>query len=204
MILAKATQHGRDLLQAWLFFAPFAALIVAVFAAIHVCTRRKQKRQYQELVAAADAEYKRWRHDVAVRRGLQTFDAEVSLEAGERCHYKTVATLAEPRAVRDTSHLGGAMRVAKGVAVLAGSSHSESHDEWRELSSGVLYVTNRRIIFDGEMHSRSIKLSTVMSLQAEPLSLAVSLSNRQKTVLFTGINGKIAQGVINIVRNSSR
>lgn len=204
MLLAKATQHGRDLLQAWLFFAPFVAVIVAILAAIHVCTRRRQRRQYQELVAAADAEYRRWRHGVAVRRGLQTVEADVTLEAGERCHFKTVATLAEPRAVRDTSHLGGAMRVARGVAVLAGSSHSESHDEWRELSSGVLYVTNRRIIFDGEMHNRSIKLSTVMSLQAEPLSLAVSLSNRQKTVLFTGINGKIAQGVINIVRNSSR
>lgn len=204
MFLAKAAQNGRDLLQAWLFFAPFAAVIVAVFAAIHVCTQRKRRRQYQELVAAADAEYKRWRHDVAVRRGLQTVEAEVNLEAGERCHFKTAATLAEPRAVRDTSHLGGAVRVAKGVAVLAGGSHSESHDEWRELSRGVLYVTNRRIIFDGEMHNRSIKLSTVMSLQAEPLSLAVSLSNRQKTVLFTGINGKIVQGVINIVRNSSR
>ena len=204
MLLAKATQHGRDLLQAWLFFAPFAAVIVAALAAIHVWTKRKQQRQYQELLAAADAEYKRWRHGVAVRRGLQTVDAEVALEAGERCHFKATATLAEPRAVRNTAHLGGAVRVAKGVALLAGNSRSESHDEWRELSSGVLYITNRRIIFDGEMHNRSIKLSSVMSIQAEPLALAVSMSNRQKTVLFTHMNGKIAQGVINIVRNSAK
>ena len=204
MLLAKATQHGRDLLQAWLFFAPFVAVIVAVLAAIHFRTRRRQRRQYQELVAAADAEYRKWRHDVAVRRGLQVFDAEVSLEVGEHCHFKATATLAEPRAVRDTSHLGGAVRVARGVAVLAGSSHSESHDEWRELSSGVLYVTNRRIIFDGEKHNRTVKLSTIMSVQAEPLSIAVSTTNRQKTLLFTNVNGKIAQGVINIVRNSAK
>lgn len=204
MLLAKATQHGRDLLQAWLFFAPFVAVIAAVLAAIHFRTRRRQRQQYQELVAAADAEYKRWRHDVAVRRGLRTFDTDVNMEAGERCHFKATATLAEPRSVRDTSHLGGAVRVARGVAVLAGSSHSESHDEWRELSSGVLYVTNRRIVFDGEMHNRTVKLSTVMSVQAEPLSVAVSTTNRQKTLLFTNVNGKIVQGVINIVRNSTK
>ena len=87
---------------------------------------------------------------------------------------------------------------------MAGSSHSESHDEWRELSSGVLYVTNRRIIFDGEKHNRTVKLSTIMSVQAEPLSIAVSTTNRQKTLLFTNVNGKIAQGVINIVRNSAK
>ena len=147
----------------------------------------------------------------AVRRGISLFATDVvcvSVTYRKSSPYDVldyrIAKAMSEASVRDTSHLGGAMRVARGVAVLAGSSHSESHDEWRELSSGVLYVTNRRIIFDGEMHNRSIKLSTVMSLQAEPLSLAVSLSNRQKTVLFTGINGKIAQGVINIVRNSSR
>ena len=203
MFFAKVA-HGQEEVLALMIVIPVIVCILAVMGICHMFARRKQRQQYQALLAATEAEYKRWRREVARAGRLQVVPAAVCLNDGESCYYKTSATLAEPRSVRDTSHLGGAVRVAKGITVLGGNSHSESHDEWRDLSSGTLYITNKRIIFDGEMHNRTVKLVSLISVVAEPRMIAVSTSSRQKTMLLTRLNGKIAQGVINILRNSIR
>lgn len=164
---------------------------------------RKKKKSRLKLLAEMDDEYASWRRNVARSRKLEPIQTSLCLGEHERCYYQSSATLLEPRSVRNTIHLGGGVRIAKGVVVGAGNSYSESHDEWRELSSGALCITNKRIIFDGEMYNRTVKLSTLTAVSAEQLKLAVSSSTRQRTMLFTGLNGKLACGIINILRNSA-
>ena len=178
--------------------------IVALLGICQIFVWRRRKREDRILLAATEEEYRRWRNDLAADKKLSPIPTTLCLAEDEHCYYQTSATLIEPKSVRDTVHIGGAAHIAKGVAVGGGNSHSESHDEWRELSTGTLCVTNKRIIFDGDMHNRTVKLSSLISVCAEPRQVAVSTSGNKKTMLFSNLNGKIAGEVIRIVRNSAR
>lgn len=199
IFFAKANQ---DLITI-LIIPIVTACICAILGVCQLCIWRKKKKSLQKLLVAMDSEYANWRRKVAIMRKLEPIQTSLCLNGNEQCYYQASAMLLEPRAVRNTMHLGGGLRVAKGIMVGGGNSYSQSHDEWRELSCGTLCITNKRIIFDGEMHDRAVKLSALTAVSAEPLKLAISSSTRQKTMLFTGLNGKLARGIITILRNSS-
>ena len=199
IFFAKMTQDAFALLV----LAGVVSVIMAILGICQVFVLRRQKKQRLEQLALIDAEYKRWRREVTRTRKLSPVHTSVCLDDGERCYFQAYTMLSEPRAVRHTTHLGGAVHVAKGVTLGGGNSTSESHDEWRDLSQGMFCITNKRIIFDGDMHNRTVKLSALISVWAEPNRIAISTATRQKTMLFSNLNGQIARGIINILRNSS-
>ena len=182
------------------------AITVGIIAILFICQiflwRRQNKRQ-QALIKAADSEYRSWRCNIYRSGKLSAIPTSICLGKGEHCYYKVSATLSEPKSIRKTTHFGGAVHVAKGVTLGGGNSISELHDEWRKISSGTLYVTNRRIIFDGDMQNRTVKLSELLSVLADARRIAISASNRQKTMLFSDLNGQIAHDIITILRKSA-
>ena len=87
----------------------------------------------------------------------------------------------------------------RGLGVFEGESRAESHDEWRRISTGVFYVTNKRIVFDGDTQSREIKLGNVISTNADYQSLSITSAKRQKPMKFCGLNGQIARDTISMI-----
>lgn len=205
MILCKA-----DLSELLILIMGIGIPVVALVAAVivYVVSARRTKRRNAEESAALkermESEYKNWSRTVILNNGLKSIPANICLMNGERCFYSDNTILYEPRSVRNSIHLGGGVRVARGVVIGGGNSWSEAHDEWRAISSGTLYITNKRIIFDGEMHDRTIKFSALTVVQAGIQELTISCSTRQKTMVFGGINARIAQDTIRLLEKASK
>lgn len=98
----------------------------------------------------------------------------------------------EPRSVRYTKGGGGgvSVRVAKGVSVRSGSgqSRSESIDEIKLIDTGTLIITNKRIVFSGNIKTINIDLDKLINLTPYSDGIATRRSNKQKTEYFTNTN----------------
>ena len=205
MIFCK-TDLPSELLSIIICISAIVILLVIAIVAHIVSTRRTKRRNAEEFAALKKrmaSEYKDWCTKVVLNNGLKPISSNICLMNGERCFYSDNTILYEPRSVRNSTHLGGGVRVARGVVIGGGNSWSEAHDEWRAISSGTLYITNKRIIFDGEMHDRTIKFSALTVVQAGIQELTISCSTRQKTMVFGGINARIAQDTIRLLQKAS-
>lgn len=94
----------------------------------------------------------------------------------------------EPRAVRTGMGNRVGFRVARGVWVSTGTSTSESNDVWKRLDEGMLTITNRRIVFDGQMGTRNLDLAKLVSVSPRVDGIEVALEKRQKSSGFTCAN----------------
>ena len=174
------------------------AIICAIAAAI--CTSIARKRERRRLEERMDNQYRKWRESVDRGGRIPPVAVGMHLAKGETAYLQLRAALCEIRAVRNSTHTGGAFRIAKGVTVGRGYTTSESHDEWRQISTGVLYVTNKRLVFDGDMQNRVVKIDDVVSAQAGAAQVAITAASRQKTMLFDRINGQIVRDVIEMIQ----
>ena len=171
-------------------------VIIGVIILIKASIKRKLDKQAD---AQADAQYKKWCHDIAARGGdIPVCEVNLHLAKGEVCYFKNLtAELYELRAVRDGRAAGTSVRVMKGVTIHSGGFKSESHDEWRKVSMGALYVTNKRIIFDGELKNRIIPIADVMSVVPDYRKVCVNSHKIQKPLAFGSINGQIFADIVN-------
>ena len=179
-----------------IWFCCLGVAVVGVLAWWFWSAARERERDRQ-----ADANHKRWRAEIEAAGGeLPVRDVPIRLKKGEVCfYYDPTATLCEPRAVRSGGYGGTSIRVARGVSIHTGRFGSESHDEWRKITEGALYVTNRRIIFDGAMKNRVISIADVLSIEPGARAAVVNSQNLQKPFAFASINGQIFADVVNTI-----
>ena len=185
----------------------FVPLCIILAIISYIVTNRRQKRQAAEeaykLQTRLESEYKHWSMNVLSRNGLRPIATDLCLQKGEQCFFANPAVLYEPRSTRKSTPLGAGVRVARGVVIGGGGTISQTHDEWRHLSSGIFYITNKRIFFDGDMHDRTIKMPALTSVQASLDEIAISSSTRQKTMVFSGLNARIARDTIRLIQKAS-
>lgn len=189
-------------------FTPVIWIVVGLVAVVAVggmIATAISAAEAKRLNEKADATFKRWAAAVKASGGrLPTYDPGIRLKKGELCYFKdSTAKLLEPRSVRSGGFGGASIRVAKGVSIHSGRFASESHDEWREITTGALYVTNRRIIFDGATKNREILMSDVMSVQPGFRTAVVNSHKLQKPVGFSSINGQIFATVVDSISEES-
>lgn len=177
-------------------------LIASILKAIADSAAKKaEEKQAKE----NKRKYRYWMANIRSQGGFfPVISANIPLSSGERCFFYSKATLKEPRSVRKSHHTGGAIRVARGVSIGRGYTTSEAHEEWREIAKGVFYITNQRVMFEGDMQSRNIKMENVLSCQNGGTSIAIASTTRQRTMVFHGFNGYIASTIINSIKNSQR
>ena len=94
--------------------------------------------------------------------------APINLQRGEKCHFSTDATWFENRTVTKSVRYGGpavSIKIMKGLYYRAGSFNVQriTQEEMRQISSGTLYITNKRIVFHGDPKNASIRFSSVIS-----------------------------------------
>ncbi|MEN9632929.1 MAG: hypothetical protein RL077_1333 [Verrucomicrobiota bacterium] len=160
-------------------------VVLAVLKANAVKSNREEQRRKNES-NAAEAEY--FFQKVQSRRGLEPVATNLLLKAGETAYHAESSDLFEPRAVRVGTNNRVGFRVARGVWVGTGTSQSESTDVWKKIDSGLLVITNRRIIFDGQMGTRSLEMSKIVSISPQSDAIEVSVENRQKSSGFSCTN----------------
>lgn len=100
---------------------------------------------------------------------LPVCTADIILQKSEVCHFKTNAELYEDRKVTTGVKYAGPtyrMRIAKGLYYRMGniSTARKSEDVMTLIDSGVLYITNKRILFNGSKGSKPIRYSQIVDL----------------------------------------
>ena len=181
----------------WLVGLGVIVSVLVVVYAVDACVGRMRNRR-------ADEQYRLWRANVEASNGeLSAREVSLNLKKGEVCFFHDpTATLCEPRVVRSGGYGGASVRVARGVSIHAGRFGSESHDEWRAISAGALYVTNERIVFDGATKNRIVRIKDIMSVVPGYREAVVNSEKLQKPMAFASINGQIFADVVNAMRGA--
>jgi hypothetical protein len=100
---------------------------------------------------------------------LPVFEPGIILQKSELCHYKVNAKLYENRKVtRRVSYGGNTFRfkIAKGWYYRFGDVgvSRKSEDVMTLIDEGVLYVTNKRILFNGSKNNKAIRYNQIIDL----------------------------------------
>lgn len=113
----------------------------------------------------------------------------ILLKNGEICYFYEVSELIEEKTVstRVGGYSGVSVRVAKGVTLHTGGSrgHTLKHAEKTITDTGMLVITNKRIIFSGQKKTISIPYSKVVVIIKYDDAITVSRTGKTKFEAFT-------------------
>ena len=159
--------------------------------AVNAAQRRKHR-------ARLYAEAREYVGSVQQGQALPIVPSNLILKAGESAFYSAPSILYETRAVRHHQSGFGGFRVAKGIYIGGSRGRSTSSQEWSKIDSGVLTITNKRLVFDGGSADRSVALGKVLSAESSSEGVEVSVENRQKSMVFAATNPLILATIIRI------
>jgi hypothetical protein len=103
---------------------------------------------------------------------------EIQLRKGEICHAASEVTHAEYRKVTKSVGYGGPVarvRIMKGLYYRVGhvNVNRVSEDVLQELDAGMLYLTSRRVIFNGSKRNVSLPLGKILNFIVHPDGLQI-------------------------------
>ena len=95
-------------------------------------------------------------------------NVDIRLAQNEECYHMTYATWNQMKKIKERQgYVGASMsfRVAKGVNLRFGRALPvyNEYDQLSEISSGILYITNKKLIFQGNKKSTTITIGRVLS-----------------------------------------
>ena len=143
-----------------------------------------------EEIAAADLEA----FLGAVQEGAARFmspdtDSPVALKKGEELFLVcSNVVLREPRTVSSGVYGGPRIRIAKGLSFNVGGFRAAPHEELKDIDSGDLVVTSKRLIFMGGKRTSSANLTQVIGVEPYADAVAVHRSNKQRMEMFCNLN----------------
>ena len=102
---------------------------------------------------------------------LPTVTVPIRLQSGESCYFTAAASWLEFRKQSTTVgyyNQGVSLRVMRGVYYHVGASRPRriSSEGLTTLDSGEIYITNKRVIFNGARRNLTLKLDSLLSFQA--------------------------------------
>lgn len=101
---------------------------------------------------------------------LVAIEVGINLKKGEVCYYKKNVSWHELRTVTHGFSYGGPamnFKIVKGISFRTGRMAVQriTTDEMKELDVGVLYVTNQRLIFDGQIRNNTLTYKSILAIQ---------------------------------------
>ena len=139
-------------------------------------------------------------------RGLQGFPFHrifrrrtYSLEASETAVLNEPSKLLEARATR--LYAGGGTRV-EGIYV--GGGQSASSQTLKEVDSGTLTLTTKRLVFTGSMESRVVQFNDIVAVDAIGDAIELSVGNKAKRQIYLVHNPIIWSALLRTYSNTCK
>lgn len=115
----------------------------------------------------------------------------INLQRNEVCHYSASAAMYEMRTETERINYGGPtvrIKIMKGVYYRVGSARVQrvTRDVLRQIDSGTLYVTSKRIIFDGSRKNTTIRLSNVLSIMPYSDGVEIEKTSGRNPIFMVG------------------
>lgn len=121
---------------------------------------------------------------------LPIIDSEISLHKDEICHFKIDSSSWKKVYGRNWSPSNPFSRIANGKELSVKNSYKGKYLE--TVDQGVIYLTNRRIIFDGIEKRTSIKLVTIQRLKLYSDALEIVRETGKNPILLCNEPGEFA------------
>lgn len=114
--------------------------------------------------------------------------APIALQRGEECYYSSEAQWFEFRKQTRTVGYysqGMSFRVARGVYYRVGASrpHRVTNEGLTEIDQGIIYITNKRVLFDGVRRNTSIRMSNIIAFTPYSDGIMIEKSSGRSPVL---------------------
>ncbi len=123
------------------------------------------------------------------------------LKKNEVAYLQSDVRLLETRKIRHYESGFGGVRVAKGIYIGATKGRSVSTDELTEIDQGSLILTNQRVIFDGKLNSRDIKLDKLLSIDQYSDGIEIAIEGWSKGQVYIDMdNPFLWVALIKVVR----
>lgn len=151
-------------------------------------SQTKQAEHKKDIINQRVNAVKEYFNRVNQEKRLPVINTYIMLKEGESACLQENVRLLETRKVTISNRGGGAVRVMKGVYIGGTSGKSRSHDELREIDSGHLILTNKRVVFDGQTNTRDFKLDKIISVSEFYDGIEMAIEGKSKSLIFTGIS----------------
>lgn len=165
----------------------FLIIVGLIIFSIIFFNKQKQETKRIEINQKSEA-VKDYFSRVNQEKKLPTINTHILLKSGESAYLQDSVKLFETRKVTKSDRGGGAIRVMKGVYIGGSKSTSRSHDELREIDSGQLILTNKRLIFDGSLNTREIKLDKIISVSEYIDGIEIAIEGKAKSQIYIGMS----------------
>lgn len=131
-------------------------------------------------------------------------DVPINLQKGEVCYFRAPAQWLEYRKqVRTVGYYsqGVSVRVMRGVYYRVGGSRPQriTTEGLTTLDTGDLYITNKRVIFDGTRRNLSLKLNTLLSFEAFSDGLALEKPSGKSPHFIVDGDAELANVILGAV-----
>ena len=157
---------------------PFGIVVLVGLIAAAISATRKSKPISPAQLAQLQAETTDFLNRIESGK-FTAPQTPLMLAAGESALLNEPSKLLEARATR--LYTGGGTRV-QGIYV--GGGQSTSVQSLKELDSGTLTLTTKRLVFTGSMESRVVKFKDIVSVQAMADAIELSIANKAKRQVY--------------------
>jgi hypothetical protein len=151
-------------------------LVAIAFAAINAS--RKPKPISQEQVAQLQAEATEFFNQIEAGKHIPP-ETPVLLGAQETALLNEPSKLLEARATRTYAGVGTRVQ-----GIYVGGGQSASSQSLKEVDSGTLTLTSKRLVFTGSMQSRVVQFKDIVSVQAMADAIELSIGNKAKRQIY--------------------
>ena len=148
-----------------------------------------------------DEQYRRWLESMRSRRELPRACSPAWLEKGESCYsFDAMASLHEPEADgRPRAYMPPHPDAADEFQMGESEFTPDSYGALHFLGNGRLYVTDRRVEFNGVGVRRVIGLEDILSVSASYSSVFIDSAAADRPMLFGGVNGQRIRDIIQLL-----
>lgn len=130
---------------------------------------------------------------------------DISLQDNEVCHYVTDVKWMENKTITTSIKYSGvtaSFKIAKGVRYRVGNIKPQrvTVDKLVEIDKGILYVTNKRIIFMGDRKNNNIKYQSILSIVPYSDGVEIEKDSGKSPVLIC-LNSEVLSRILARLNN---
>lgn len=174
--------------------AAFTVVLVIAAAGHAVARAITQRLRWTRIRVKADA----YLSTLDGSNGIPSVPTQLALQTDERAFYCEASSLHEPRDTRRRRPAAGGFQLARGVWIAGSPNCSITQREWEKLDSGMITVTNQRVVFDGRSESVIIPIKRLDSVHAMGDSVELVITGRKKNMAFEAANPLILASIIHL------
>lgn len=137
---------------------------------------------------------------------IPAIETDLNLSANELCHYKSNAAWYELRKVTKRINYHGpilTIPIYKGIKYKLGSVSPSrvTKDEIQLIDTGVIYITNKRVIFVGNKGNKTILLSKILFIEATENGVVINKETRTSPIVEVAENSDMLTLILNRLVN---